>query len=122
MDTVFLIEDNPQTCLLLDRLLHDSFEVVIAKTPAEALEKVEQIVPALILMDIDLNARRNGTELLKTFREEQKIDETVPVMALTAYALPGDRERFLDSGFDSYVSKPFTREILMKEIDALLED
>lgn len=118
MATLLIVEDNAETCLLLDRLLSPSFDVAIARTPQDALAQIDEVGPDMVLMDIDLNAKQDGLDLLHTLRAEEHIDASIPVIALTAYALPGDRERFLDNGFDAYVSKPFTREILFTEIEA----
>ncbi len=120
MATLLIVEDNAETCLLLERLLTSSFDVGIARTPQEALDQIDDLGPDLVLMDIDLNATQDGSDLLHTLRAEGHIEASTPVVALTAYALPGDRERFLDDGFDAYVSKPFTREMLFTEIEALL--
>ena len=120
MATLLVVEDNAETCLLLERLLSLSFDVAIARTPQDALDQVVDLQPDLVLMDIDLNATKDGSDLLHTFREEEHITASTPVVALTAYALPGDRERFLEDGFDAYVSKPFTRQTLFTQIEALL--
>jgi len=120
MATLFIVEDNAETCLLLERLLSANYETVIARTPDEAMKRIEGLEPDMVLMDIDLNARQDGTDLLHAFRNGEHLSANVPVVALTAYALPGDRERFLDDGFDAYISKPFTRQTLFDEIEALL--
>ena len=120
MATLLIVEDNAETCLLLERLLSPSYDVGIARTPQEALDQIGDLGPDLVLMDIDLNATQDGSDVLHTFRAEEHIDASTPVIALTAYALPGDRERFLEDGFDAYVSKPFTREMLFTEIEELL--
>lgn len=120
MATLLIVEDNAETCLLLERLLSPSFDIAIARTPQDAIDQVGDLGPDLVLMDIDLNAAQDGSDLLHMFREKKHIDGSTPVIALTAYALPGDRERFLEDGFDAYVSKPFTRQTLFSEIEALL--
>lgn len=63
----------------------------------------------------------DGIELLESLRDIPHCEE-VPAVALTAHALPGDQERFLDAGFDQYVAKPFTAERLREGIGDVLED
>lgn len=80
----------------------------------EALVGLKANKPDLILMDISL-PNMDGTELLKNIRADKNLKD-VPVIALTAHAMPGDRERFLRQGFDEYLSKPIIDDLLLIEM------
>lgn len=117
---ILAVEDNSETQLLLEHLLKASFDVVVVDGVEAALEAVDQRPFDVLLLDINLSEQRTGTDLLHLLRERDSLG-TVPAIALTAYAMPGDREDFLDAGFDQYVSKPFTRADLTSAIEAGLE-
>ena len=104
---LLLVEDNPETAFLVLHLLLDACDVTLALNGEEALLKAKDRAFDAVLLDINLGPGDNGTDVLHRLRHLSGY-EKVPVAALTAYALPGDRERFLNLGFDSYLSKPFT--------------
>jgi len=116
---VLAVEDNSETQLLLEHLLKKSYEVTVVTGVEEALAAVEDTQFDILLLDINLSEERTGTDLLHMLRERNDLDD-VPAIALTAYAMPGDREDFLDAGFDQYVSKPFTRADLTDAIETSL--
>lgn len=116
---ILAVEDNAETQLLLEHLLKDSFEVTVVAGVDGALTAVEEHSYDALLLDINLSEERTGTDLLHLLRERDDVSD-VPAIALTAYAMPGDREDFLDAGFDEYVSKPFTRDDLTEAIEASL--
>lgn len=116
---ILAVEDNSETQLLLKHLLQSSFDIVVVAGVEDALDAVEKHAFDVLLLDINLSEQRTGTDLLHLLRERDDL-QNVPAIALTAYAMPGDREDFLDAGFDDYVSKPFTRSDLTGAIDASL--
>lgn len=116
---VLAVEDNSETQLLLEHLLKKSYEVVVVASVDEALDTVADAYFDALLLDINLSEERTGTDLLHLLRERNDMDD-VPAIALTAYAMPGDREDFLEAGFDQYVSKPFTRADLTDAIEKTL--
>jgi CheY-like chemotaxis protein len=118
---ILAVEDNGETQLLLQHLLEDHFQIEVAGTIEDALDAVESQQFDALLLDINLSEQRTGTDLLHLLRERDHLANT-PAIALTAYAMPGDREDFLSSGFDQYVSKPFTRTDLTEAIESSLED
>jgi CheY-like chemotaxis protein len=119
LPSLLAVEDNSETQLLLDHLLKSSFEVVVVPGVEGALDAVKQQSFDAFLLDINLSEERTGTDLLHLLRNQEGMADT-PAVALTAYAMPGDREDFLEAGFDEYVSKPFTRTDLTETIkDAL---
>ena len=117
---LLIAEDNADTQRLLDYLLKSKFELSIVSGVDEALEVARQETFDLFLLDINLGEERTGVNLLESLRSLPNQDN-VPAVALTAYALPGDRERFLESGFNSYISKPFTRDELTGQIESILQ-
>lgn len=113
--SVLAVEDNSETRLLLQHLLRASFDVVVVSGIEDALAAVEEQDYDVFLLDINLSEQRTGTDLLHLLRENPSL-QNVPAVALTAYAMPGDRENFLTAGFNEYVSKPFTRDDLTSAI------
>ncbi|VVB89392.1 Chemotaxis protein CheY [uncultured archaeon] len=103
MTKILVVEDNPLNMeLVVEILKSKGFNVKTAEDGEEALRKTEIEVYDLILMDIELPGI-DGVEVTKIIREKNKY---VPIIALTSYAMKGDRERFLSAGFDDYISKP----------------
>ena len=121
MTRITVIEDNPDNRLLLHALLEDSYIITEYENGLIALEGMKQDRPDLILLDISL-PELDGIRVLQRIREQSDL-KNVPVIALTAHAMVGDRERFLESGFDGYVMKPIVDEnILFEEIHRLLAE
>lgn len=116
---ILAVEDNSETQLLLKHLLKGSYDVNVVPGVEGALDAVDEQTFDVLLLDINLSEEKTGTELLHLIREREEMDE-VPAVALTAYAMPGDREDFLEKGFDEYVSKPFTRADLTEAIENTL--
>jgi two-component system, cell cycle response regulator DivK len=116
---VALVEDNPDNRLLVQAILEDAFEISEYETGILALEGMREDRPELVLLDISLPGM-DGTEVLRRMREEDSL-RSIPVIALTAHAMTGDRERFLSQGFDDYLTKPIVDdEELIRVIRALL--
>lgn len=111
------VEDNPETRLLLRYFLQEHFNLLLAATFDEALELARQEHAEVLLLDINLGEQRTGIDLLHELRERLTYRNT-PAIAFTAYARPEDRDRFLQEGFDEYLTKPFTRQQLLKAIES----
>jgi CheY-like chemotaxis protein len=116
---ILAVEDNSETQLLLEHLLKGSYETEVVAGVEAALAAVEETPFEVLLLDINLSEDQTGTDLLHLIRERDGMGQ-VPAIALTAYAMPGDREDFLEKGFDEYVSKPFTRDDLTEAIESTL--
>lgn len=116
---ILSVEDNADTRLLLKHTLQDSYEVTFAPDVEEAMDAVETEPFDLLLLDINLGTENGGVELLHMIRDREDIGE-IPAIALTAFAMPGDREELLAEGFDEYVGKPFTHAELQETIDQTL--
>lgn len=116
---ILAVEDNSETQLLLKHLLKGSYDVDVVPGVEGALMAVKNESFDVLLLDINLSEDQTGTELLHRIRELDGMED-VSAVALTAYAMPGDREDFLEKGFDEYVSKPFTRADLTEAIENTL--
>jgi CheY-like chemotaxis protein len=119
LPSILAVEDNPETQLLLEHLLRSDFRVVVTDGVEGALAAAQRRKFDILLLDINLSEEQTGIELLRQLREDDS-GPRIPAIALTAYAMPGDRESFIDAGFDAYVSKPFTRRDLTKAIESTL--
>jgi two-component system, cell cycle response regulator DivK len=104
-ERILIAEDNEKNRKLFrDVLQVNGFETLEATTGEGAVELATQEHPILVLMDIRL-AGIDGVAALQRLREDERT-ASIPVVALTAQAMAGDRERFLETGFDDYISKP----------------
>ncbi|MEI7730624.1 MAG: response regulator [Verrucomicrobiota bacterium] len=119
MAKILLVEDNEMNRDMLSRrLARKGYEVIIAVDGNEAVEKAQSEFPDLILMDMSLPVLDGweATKILKTFPASQ----TIPIIALTAYAMAGDREKALAAGCDDYDTKPIELPRLLDKIEKLL--
>jgi CheY-like chemotaxis protein len=102
---VLVVEDNEKNMKLFrDILQATGYSTLEATTGEEAIELARAHEPALVLMDVQLPGI-DGVEALARLRQDERT-AAIPVLALTAQAMRGDRERFLEAGFDGYLSKP----------------
>jgi CheY-like chemotaxis protein len=118
--TILIAEDNAANILTLgDYLESHGYAIVVAQDGIEALEKAEATQPDLILMDIQMPVM-NGLEAMARLRMNSRFAAT-PIIALTALAMPGDRERCLQDGATEYMTKPVGLRILANTITKLLD-
>ena len=110
---VALVEDNPDNRLLVQAILEEEYEILEFETGVDAVNGLSAARPDLILLDISL-PEMDGTEVLTWIREQDDLQD-LPVIALTAHAMAGDREKFLAAGFDDYLTKPIVDESLLTE-------
>ena len=102
---VLIAEDNEKSMKLFrDVLQLNGYETLEATTGEQTVELATRHCPSLVLMDIQLDGM-DGLTTLRFLREDKRTAST-PIVAVTAQAMAGDRERFLDAGFDDYISKP----------------
>lgn len=101
---LLLVEDNEINLDMICRRLRKKFELTIARSGLEALEKARSESPAAILMDLGL-PDIDGLEATRRLRSDP-VTKSIPVIALTAQAMTGDRERILSAGCDDYEAKP----------------
>jgi two-component system cell cycle response regulator DivK len=104
-EQVLVVEDNDRNMKLFrDVLQAKGYRTLEATTAARAIELAVEHAPDLVLMDIQL-PDLDGSEALSRLRADERT-ASIPVLALTAQAMHGDRERFLAAGFDGYMPKP----------------
>ena len=115
-----MVEDNLVNQKLAVRLLEkQGYAPVVVEAGRAALEAVERNEFDLVLMDVQM-PDIDGFEATAAIRKKEKgTGKHLPIVAMTAHAMTGDRERCLAAGMDGYVSKPISREELAKEIDRL---
>jgi len=108
---ILIVEDNPENMRLLEMVLRaKNYTLLKATDGEEALDMAMRERPDLIIMDIRL-PKMNGLEVTRKLRETPAFSHT-PIIAITAYAMKGDKERVIESGCDAYLSKPInTREL-----------
>ena len=120
-EKILLVEDNSQNMRLLEILLRSGnyflFEAIDGE---EAMEVAVREKPHLIVMDMQL-PRLSGLEVTRKLRKMPAFDH-VPIIALTAYAMKGDKEKFIEAGCDAYLSKPINIRELPKIIVEMLRE
>ena len=116
---VLVVEDNPSTQRLIEYQLSKICAFEQVTTPDEALDLASQQSFDAFLLDIHLGADMNGIDVLHMLRSKPEY-RNVPAIALTAHALPADRERFLKAGFNDHLPKPFTASELLHALEELV--
>ncbi len=120
MAKILFVEDEPDIRDLVLMALEDGHSVVAAETAEEGLRRATADAPDLILMDVALG-EMDGWEATLLIKARPTTKD-IPVIALTAHAMSGDRERYLAAGFDGYVAKPiYDEQVLLEAIERLLE-
>ena len=119
MTKVLIAEDNAVNRELLRELLEArGYDVVEACDGQEALAVIERAEPDILLLDIGMPVL-DGFGVVRALRENPRL-AMLPAVAVTAYAMQGDREKILSSGFDGYLSKPVDARVLAEELERLL--
>jgi two-component system cell cycle response regulator DivK len=120
MSKILIADDRAPSRELIREILEISgYEVVEASDGGEALEKARELVPDLILLDIEMPTL-DGFDVIQQLRSDPRFTAT-PIVALTASAMPGDREKALQAGFTGYISKPVRLAELRAEVGRLLQ-
>ncbi len=119
MKTLAVVEDNADNRLLLQALLGERYTLVEFDNGVEALAGLRASLPDLVLLDISLPGM-DGNEILARIRADDRLGG-LAVIALTAHAMSGDREKYLSAGFNDYITKPIVDEsILIAAIERAL--
>jgi PAS domain S-box-containing protein len=117
--SILLAEDNEiNSRVVAEYLMSRGYTVFTAQNGEEVLEKAAQKPPGIILMDIQM-PKMDGLEAMRRLREDPRFAST-PIIALTALAMPGDRERCLEAGANEYMSKPVSLRSLVHSIQRLV--
>lgn len=115
---VLLIEDNEQNQYLLTFLLdRHGYEVIALPDGPRAIELTRTLVPAIILLDIQLPTM-DGYAVARALRKNEALAGT-PIVAVTSYAMPGDREKALEAGCSGYIEKPIDPDTFVATMEAL---
>jgi PAS domain S-box-containing protein len=116
---ILIVEDDPIGANLMKMYLMRSYFVVICHQGDQALAILGEEKFDMIVMDINLPGGINGMEVTRKIRASE-VYKTTPVVAVTAYSLPGDEQRFNESGFNAFIVKPFKREDFCETITNLI--
>jgi len=117
--TILYVEDNPDNRTLVRRiLLSEDYSLLEATNAAEALETIQKTKPDLILMDINM-PDMDGYTLTAKIKTTPGF-ERVPILAITANVMRGDKEKTLEAGCDGYIQKPIDFDELLREIERFL--
>jgi len=118
---ILVIEDNPASLNLITYLLHAfGHEAIGASNGAEGLESARNEKPDLILCDIQL-PNMSGHDVCRELKNDDAVKQ-IPLVAVTAFAMVGDREMLLSEGFDGYISKPINPETFIDSVTAFFDD
>lgn len=104
MRKIAVVDDNADNRLIIRTILEDQYEIVEFSSGFEAIEGFRKNRPDVVILDISL-PEMDGTEILRRLRDDSALRD-LPVIALTAHAMVGDREKYLSAGFNDYVAKP----------------
>lgn len=119
---IFIVEDDRMNRLVLKSMLQGKYKITMAVDGDETLKIIEKRYKDgdtfdIMLFDINLPVPWDGVELMKVVKEKYKNYLNIPFVAQTAYAMTGDKERLLESGFDDYISKPLNQNRLISIIN-----
>jgi two-component system cell cycle response regulator DivK len=117
--TILIVEDNPSNLKLATTVLeHAGYRVLSTESAVNAIVMAQMELPQLILMDIQLPGM-SGLDATRQLKA-QAATASIPVIALTAFAMKGDEERILDAGCDGYIAKPFDyKELLARVVEII---
>lgn len=114
---VLVVEDNDvNRKLVVDIIIYRGIDVIEAKDAITAMQLTSQHVPDMVLMDIQLQGSISGLEAVRQIKANPHTKH-IPIIAITAFAMHGDRENMLAAGCQEYVAKPFT----MQQLSDILE-
>ena len=115
---ILLVEDDELNIRMISSFLEGKYQIDEAKSGEEAIKKVLDNNYDLFLMDIGLKKEMTGLDVTKKLRKMEVYKKT-PIVAVTAYALAGDKERILCAGCSHYLSKPFSKKQLTNLLDSI---
>lgn len=113
MKRLLYVEDDPTNAFVLERLVRNSYATAHVEDGESCLDLLKREQFDAILMDINLgNGKIDGIETMKRIKAQPQFAR-LPVIAVTSYAMPEDRARFLNAGFNGYLPKPLDRPVLL---------
>jgi CheY-like chemotaxis protein len=117
---ILLVEDDELNIRMISSFLNGKYHIDEARSGDEALKKVFDNNYDIFLMDIGLKKEMTGLDVTKKLRKMDAYRKT-PIVAVTAYALAGDKERILQAGCSHYLSKPFSKKQLINLLESILQ-
>jgi two-component system, cell cycle response regulator DivK len=117
---ILIVDDNELNLKLCSAILKSNYEILTAKTAEEGLESARRTHPDLILMDIQLPGM-DGLTATQAIKSDDDL-KAIPVVALTSFAMVGDREKALSAGCEEYLAKPIEIQGLKSMVARLLGD
>lgn len=118
--TVLVVDDEPDNLAVVEKVLtFHGARVLTAQDGRAGLDVLQRTRPTFILLDLSM-ATMDGWEMCKRIRENP-VYSTLPVIALTAHAMDGDKERVMSAGFDGYMSKPYRLMTFLSDIQKCLQ-
>jgi len=118
---VLLVENDDINISVIQAYLKKDYVVTTVSIGTEAIEAVKNDLYQVILMDINLGRGMSGVEVTRIIRQMNGY-ETIPIIAVTAFALEGDKEEFLEAGCSHYISKPFLKSQLIELIEEAIQE
>jgi two-component system cell cycle response regulator DivK len=116
---VLIVDDEPDNVSVARKILaFNGSTVYVARNGVEGLTILQTLQPTFVLMDLSM-PEMDGWEMLNVMRANQELAR-IPVIALTAHAMTGDKERVLEAGFNGYIPKPFRINSFLDEIQSCL--
>jgi two-component system alkaline phosphatase synthesis response regulator PhoP len=113
--TVLIVDDEPDNLVIAEKVLSFSgAKVYTARNGRDGMKILEEVTPSFILLDLSM-PELNGWDMLTMIKADLKT-EHIPVIALTAHAMMGDRQKVMEAGFDGYIAKPFRLSTFTSEI------
>jgi CheY-like chemotaxis protein len=117
---VLVVEDKPENLDLMAYLLRAfGHQPLVAHDGVEGLAAAHELHPDIVVMDLQM-PRMDGYQAARAFKGDPELCH-IPLLAVSAYAMVGDREKVLASGFDGYLTKPIDPETFVKDVERLLE-
>ena len=117
--TILIVEDEPRNMKLLHDLLQRfGYEIIEASDGEQGVKIAGEKIPDLILMDI-MMPKMDGLEATRIIKADEKTKH-IPIIALTSYAMKGDREKTIEAGCDGYIAKPIDIKEVLKAIEHFL--
>jgi len=119
--TILIVEDDPHSQMYFKKLLSERYNVEAVVSAREAWDLIHKSPFDLVLMDISLSGGEDGLSLTRRLRNETAY-KTMPILAVTAYAFPEDRQKALNAGCSDYLSKPVSSDDLYRKIADLTQN
>ncbi len=121
MNKILIVEDNEKNLKLFSVIIKSlGYEILTAMNGEEGVNMAKDRLPDLILMDIQMPVI-DGITALNMLKSDERT-KNIPVIALTSYAMAGDKEKFLGLGFSNYISKPIDKDGFIKAIENILKE